>query len=190
MSELEYLYVIEFENGTVKIGRTEDKASRISDHRTTGASLGVPVVRTWISDAHEASTETERALLERLPSPAYGREWFRDVSFNEVVAFAEDVVQLTTDMELYHKRLVEAVRFVEGHTGRKINLRVALPLEVTHYFALNDASYVMSSTAFEHYLQRGGQLTRKNFLLALEQAGIVRRRFNDGARLYGIALKN
>lgn len=193
MSELSYLYVIEFENGTVKVGRSSNISTRISDHKSTGAALGVPVSRVWQSDAHEHSYDSENRLLAALPSPTSGREWFREVLFNDVVQLAEGIVELSTDPEMYFKRLHEAVKVVEAHTGTKVRLTPRdtsrFNLNVTEYFVWKEDAFVMSSVAFDHYVQRGGTLPQKSFISEMESQGARRKRVNEGTRLYGIALK-
>lgn len=193
MSELSHLYVIEFENGTIKVGRSSDIATRINHHKATGAALGVPVSRVWQSEAHENSHDSENRLLAALPASCSGREWFREVLFNDVIKVAENIVELSTDPEMYFKRLHDAVKIVEAHTGTRVCLTPRdtsrFNLDIQKYFIWDESAFLMSSVAFEHYVQRGGSLAQKHFVSELENQGVIRKRSNDGSRLYGIALK-
>lgn len=194
MSDLGYLYVIEFQNGTIKVGRASDAMRRVAQHKATGAALGVPITRTWVSPAHENSEDTEKRLLEQLPESQFGREWFRDIDFVFARDLALNLTQPHTDAEKYNERLREAKELLEAHTGGK--LRIVLPengeanLEhIKKYFVFgNPDKYLLSSKAFSHYRQSGGQMTQKKFLLALDEIGVVRKRGMDGSRLYGIEI--
>lgn len=187
MSSLEYLYVIEFGNGTIKVGRSANIEHRISSHKTHGEALSVPVRRVWVSDAHEDSVYSESRLLQALGTPSHGKEWFRAVMFDDAVRAASDAVQLSTQPELYNKRLVEAKRLVELHTGRRININpVQRVNDVVKHFLFDPERWMMSSTAFSHYRASGGGLLQKEFISALEKEGVKRKRCNEGTRLIGI----
>lgn len=189
MSKLEYLYVIEFQNGTVKVGRTTNPDKRLSDHRSTGKALGVPVTRAWVSDAHEGSEATEQMLLNVLGQATEGREWFREVMFLHAVERATDIVQADTEPAVFAKRLREAQDLLEAYTGRKFS--VTPPKrgqDVLSFFELNEDARIMSSQAFEYYQSKGGVLSQKQFVAALEQEGIRRRRTTYGTQWTGIAI--
>lgn len=148
-----------------------------------------------MSDAHENPQDTEQRLLDYLPAPMAGREWFSGVEFNEVRDVAKSLTQARTEPELYHSRVQEARRLLESHTGRMIDISQNNPLvvepqevELLKYFVLEANSYVMSSVAFRHYRESGGTLNQRQLNAFLEKAGITRKRAMDGARLYGIAI--
>lgn len=189
MSNLGYLYVIEFSNGTVKVGRSDTPQNRIASHRHAAQAFGARVQRVWVSDGHEHSNLTEAKLLERLPEPLCGNEWFDTVMFDDAVKTASLLTLASTDEELYNKRLMEAARVIEAHTGCKVKLSLEekVSLDVELYFTFSDG-YVMSSDAYRHYINCGGKLNQKKFLDALASCGVERRRAYDGSRLYGIEI--
>lgn len=56
-----YLYALELSSGTVKVGMSQDPAKRVATHRTHAASVGLTILRTWVSRhpfADSFATET------------------------------------------------------------------------------------------------------------------------------------
>lgn len=85
-----FVYVIEFENGRIKVGLTTHPRLRVSQHCAYGKAYGNPLVKGWLSPWHEGAIESEQALLaiaRKLGGAAQG-EFFTGVSFDDVVSRA------------------------------------------------------------------------------------------------------
>ena len=99
------LYVVEFDSGVVKVGRTENVAARMRSHEKTGL-----VRLSWASKRHMLCNATERQVLAfcNLHGSLYGgHEYFRDVDFADVQTYAELVVADALRRQ-YLERLIEA----------------------------------------------------------------------------------
>ena len=84
----EFLYVAQLENGLKKVGSTRQPRERaLQLQRLWKQAVTRMVVRQIPEDSHRFNTE--RVLVGRLHKrarPAVGREYFDDVSFDELVA--------------------------------------------------------------------------------------------------------
>lgn len=92
----EGIYVIEFSNGTVKIGRTTSLADRLRTHNFNVEILGGSAVQIWTCSTIGSRQAEERilAMMRRHPTaePAAGaREVFKEVTFSEAVSVARDI---------------------------------------------------------------------------------------------------
>ncbi|MEV7624138.1 GIY-YIG nuclease family protein [Actinoplanes sp. NPDC089786] len=80
-----FLYVIGFDTGVIKAGRTSDLDRRTGEHRRAAARFDVSAVPVWTSEYIQDSDEGERMLLGRLGTIGQrtnaGREYFRGVPF-------------------------------------------------------------------------------------------------------------
>jgi hypothetical protein len=86
------IYLVLFSNGTLKVGRGERGRRRITEHRYEAARYGVSVVRYWVSDRCVDYHQIEATLLQiagRLGEITYGREYFRYVDFDDLLADAK-----------------------------------------------------------------------------------------------------
>lgn len=88
-----YAYVIAFENGRIKVGRTANPRHRVSTHQREAYRHDIHVRAAWISPAFHQQYEVsfERAIIEFCAmhsTSTYGREYFNGVSFDAVVSFA------------------------------------------------------------------------------------------------------
>lgn len=87
-----YIYVIEFSDKTVKIGRTQSMERRGAQHDGDAQKFGLTIVRTWSSPAHRKYKSNENALgkyCREIPgSENRAREYFTGVDFDDVVLFA------------------------------------------------------------------------------------------------------
>lgn len=108
-----YLYVVAFDSGVVKVGRARNAESRLRAHGKTGL-----VVASWSSPYHLYINKTERKLIAFCDAHGTlygGREYFRDISFDEARAYAHLVVQGARRRE-YLGQLVAAVKGDMGAT--------------------------------------------------------------------------
>lgn len=82
------LYVIEFDNGTVKVGRSTQPTVRIRQHGANADVFGIAISQTWTSDPVGNLTETEAAALDAvrpLARRVVKSEWLQGVSFDTAV---------------------------------------------------------------------------------------------------------
>lgn len=85
-----YLYMVELENGTVKVGRTTNPFVRMRNHSRIAAKLGVPVLRWWVSEPHRGVEISEARLIAEATSRATevgGKEYMRGVRMDDLIAF-------------------------------------------------------------------------------------------------------
>lgn len=81
------LYVVEFDQGTVKIGYSTDPDARIKSVMYQGAVFRHKIIRHWISEPHTGAYLNEKTLIEWCAvraSEVNGKEWFVGLEFDEV----------------------------------------------------------------------------------------------------------
>lgn len=88
----ESLYVVEFSDGTVKVGRSIRPSTRISEHRIAAACFGIKVLRTQAfpcsSNAVLAEAEAIRLCIKSADAVRRS-EWFVGLPFDAAVAIAQ-----------------------------------------------------------------------------------------------------
>ncbi len=93
----EAIYVVEFGNGTLKVGRSGDPKRRVKNHEYLARRKGTEVSRAWTSGWHLAARNNETALIYHCHSyegsKVTGREWFTGVDYASVVDYAESLVK-------------------------------------------------------------------------------------------------
>jgi hypothetical protein len=97
-----HIYVIGFDSGTVKVGRTINPKQRLATHARIARVHGVTVRDSWTSDRHLGADETERQLIAfccRWGSQI-DAEYFRDIAFENARAFAQLLADDATDRQL------------------------------------------------------------------------------------------
>lgn len=86
------IYVVEFSNAIIKVGRTANPQRRIATHSATAEPMGVHVDRVWLSEVHANFEANERGLIQ-FGQSARGEqirsEYFANgPSFSDFVTFA------------------------------------------------------------------------------------------------------
>lgn len=94
-----YLYVVEFSTGVVKVGQTMDPRRRMAEHRRDADTFKVAIVNFWISSAHWNYLDNEIDLINRCMqvSTRARLEYFRDVTFDAAVGFANELAYYTEE---------------------------------------------------------------------------------------------
>ena len=97
-----HLYVLEFSDGSIKIGHANTPGKRVtSSAREVAGRCGVTLTQKWVSEAHEGSEMNEKKLAHWAcccGRPVFGfRELFTEVSFTQAVEAAQQVME---DQEL------------------------------------------------------------------------------------------
>lgn len=91
-----HVYVIQFSNGVVKVGKAVHPESRIGDHRHDAAVHNISIVDGFVSDAHPGQSKTERELIKFCAHhgtrTAAGNEYFTGIDFEAACSFADDAV--------------------------------------------------------------------------------------------------
>lgn len=86
-----YLYVVGFDNGLVKVGRTSNPKVRLSTIKGAARTHGATVVSNWLSPLHLSFKPNEKALIQAIREAGGSsaqREYFRGVAFDRAVAEA------------------------------------------------------------------------------------------------------
>lgn len=89
-----FLYLVEFNQGTLKVGYSKRPTARIKQHEKAADVFGISVKRTWISAPHREATENERLAITWCAAHATtvrGAEWFTGVAFADAKAYIESL---------------------------------------------------------------------------------------------------
>lgn len=90
-----YLYVVEFDQGTIKIGYSTNPEARMQAFATHGSVFRVRVLRHWVSEPHIGASLNEKTLIAWCKKRAVevsGREWFYGLEFAEVKKAIQQMV--------------------------------------------------------------------------------------------------
>ena len=89
-----YVYVLGFDNGTVKVGRTQNPAQRLGAHQSGARKLGLTVADEWVSPLHAewlANEDRLKAIAADLGGTALSAEYFCGVAFAPIVEKASEL---------------------------------------------------------------------------------------------------
>ena len=134
---MSYIYVIEFDDGLIKVGRTRRPDQRIKTHESNVFNFTKKKIKNrWVSNSHGNCNQNELLLVRFCSSKGEStgsREWFSGVIFDEVVSYAKS-------LQFSDKNVIEKISFDKfSHPffdanieARKVNLayRCALSLEL------------------------------------------------------------
>lgn len=84
------IYVIAFDDGSLKVGKTRRPKARLSTHFNKAHEHGVAVLDLWVSDPHIEYADNENLLIDDLRARAEVRvrETFTGTGFSEAARFA------------------------------------------------------------------------------------------------------
>lgn len=96
-----FVYVVEFSDGTVKPGRTDNPRRRMREHVAMSSKFGIALDRYWVSPVHDDWWENETAILNAVRGTCnMNGEYLTGISFDDVVGIAESLTyQLMSDDE-------------------------------------------------------------------------------------------
>lgn len=104
-----HLYIVEFDQGGVKVGFTTDPKTRINTHASTAKKFGRRAVRGALTAPHVEAQSNERELIRRCREAAGLPETFTGeyfpVSLQQAAAFIEDMPQSRGDRLAYQARV-------------------------------------------------------------------------------------
>lgn len=89
-----YVYVLEFSNGTVKVGYTKNPRQRLTGLVKESARYGQTMTRHWVSVPHWNAWENEKVLIEFCASrfseviDSGSGEYFAEGDFDDVINFS------------------------------------------------------------------------------------------------------
>jgi hypothetical protein len=92
------VYVVLYDSGVVKVGKSRSAPDRLRAHDKTGN-----VTASWASGRHLDHSATERALVAYCNQRGVihgGREYFRELQFDDVVARAQQLVEHAVTPEI------------------------------------------------------------------------------------------
>jgi hypothetical protein len=95
-----YVYVIQFNSGTVKVGRTSKPVARLKSVAQAGRPHGITVAAQWLSQPHTLAKQNESRLIDFCNArfaPLNDGEFFADATVEDVVAFAETLLANPTE---------------------------------------------------------------------------------------------
>ena len=88
------IYVIEFSNGTVKVGRSSTPDTRLATHRSQGRKFGADITDQWVSPRHAEWHANEAKLIsiaKELGGTPAAAEYFTGVAFADITERARDL---------------------------------------------------------------------------------------------------
>ena len=89
-----HVYVLAFDNGTVKVGQTQNASQRMGTHKSTARGFGLSVTGEWVSPLHtgwRANEDALKAIAADLGGTPTGQEYFSGVDFAAVVTKAQEL---------------------------------------------------------------------------------------------------
>lgn len=98
-----YVYVVEFSDGTVKVGKARSLRSRLGNHRHDAEKFALSISRWWGSPLHRGYGDSEKQLITHASTVGGiqgGREYFSGVDFSGVVEFASSLQMTPTSPQL------------------------------------------------------------------------------------------
>jgi len=112
---LGFVYVVEFESGAIKVGKSTNPTIRLRSLATMAAVHGTQVSRQWTSPKHAGFATSERRLIgfcKQHGQLARGREYFHALKFELVREFADSLMaarEVDARRFEYVDKLIEAV---------------------------------------------------------------------------------
>ena len=111
-----HVYVVAFDNGIVKVGRTKDPANRLRTHKGDGKKFGIAVLDSWTSPLHyewEMNEETLKALAVKYGGTPTCAEYFQGADYASVVDAATRL-PFTHPFAITKRRPMKCLKGMEG----------------------------------------------------------------------------
>ncbi|MEU2789063.1 hypothetical protein [Streptomyces sp. NPDC007100] len=118
-----HVYVVSFESGLIKVGRSKSPTDRLRKYRQEGVIHVNPVAESWVSPLHAKWSDNEEQLIRfceangTMASNGYRGEYFTGLSFEQVRSYAEGLpfdrldqrkhVEENAWLVRYHRQLAE-----------------------------------------------------------------------------------
>lgn len=119
-----HVYVLAFDNGIVKVGRTQNVKNRLRNHAGDARKFGLAVTDSWVSPLHvewELNEDTLKALAVKHGGTATCAEYFAGADY-ALVAAAASRLPFTPPREITELRTLKCPK---GHdNARRCAVRV------------------------------------------------------------------
>lgn len=102
-----HVYVIEFDNHTIKVGKTGNPRRRIEGHQSRALPMGRSINRVWVSKSHSNYAANERALIKFGTENAHSMiraEYFVGLPYAKVWRFAKSLTFEAVDLASIEER--------------------------------------------------------------------------------------
>lgn len=107
-----HIYLIEYQDGFVKVGRTADPRNRVESHWIDARKFGYQITRMWVSKTHANYVENEKEAImhcNEFGEQKYGKEYFSGEDlFDQVLPSLENLGFDEGGSENRNERLVQA----------------------------------------------------------------------------------
>lgn len=90
-----HIYVVEFDQGTIKVGQTAHPENRMRGLMLNAQKFRIGMLRHWTSEEHMGAFLNEKTLIRWCAERAkevHGEEWFTGLTFEEVKAAALSII--------------------------------------------------------------------------------------------------
>lgn len=171
-----YVYVAEFDNGTVKVGMTSDPRSRLAAYASSAGVFEVHPLRGWLSPLHLNPGATEKTLRDAfaaLGSIAAGREWFTEVSFEDAVSTATSLPLMPVDLAVEEAKttrdadgVVTMLASLGGAVEKQILRGQRQGSVVISNNSLSVVAYMLAAVDGIHGLPQGSEPEPRHFAAA------------------------
>ena len=95
-----HVYVLAFDNGTVKVGQTKNATQRLNTHKSSARGFGLTVTDEWVSPLHagyRANEDALKGIAASLGGTPTSQEYFSGVDFAAVVEKAQELTFATPE---------------------------------------------------------------------------------------------
>lgn len=87
-----YVYLVQFDSGAIKVGRTQNPATRLKAHAASARAHGVKIAAQWVSQPIGNSRQNERRLIDLCNDKFVAvndGEYFIEAQVSEILAYSE-----------------------------------------------------------------------------------------------------
>lgn len=93
-----HIYLIEFSEGTTKVGFSTKPEKRLSQHASGVAGFGIGITRSWVSEAFDSASTAESVLISwcALNCAKHRKsEYFTGIDFTDAVEWAKGLTSMS-----------------------------------------------------------------------------------------------
>ena len=170
-----HVYVLAFDNGTVKVGQTQNATQRLNSHKSAARGFGLTVTDEWLSPLHvgwRANEDALKAIATGLGGTVANQEYFSGVDFAVVVEKAQELTFATPEPDA--ENLTQPAEEAPQRTARDVAIRDAATEQAARVLA-EEASIAREfldmgiPASFDCDLPTGGHMGRvMKFILQQE----------------------
>ena len=157
-----HLYVVEFDDGTIKVGYTVDPEARIKAHAFNAGKFRISIIRHWVSEPHVAARLNEKTLIAWCKPRAgsvHGEEWYTGLSFDEVRdAAAALVPPARPRLDLGDEKILVSISEGAQRVGLYADwpLRALVDRGVIPYIQVGPRAKRLKVSDLREYVEAGG----------------------------------